>query len=273
MNTYNILLPILYITLVAGVIALIVLLCRRKDDRRFEKVSSLSSFMTSVAAIIIGVVTLSIMKHQEDNERLHNQPVFEVTYETENDENGVPCKEDYLISIVEGKIRGLSGIKETTFLEVRYFNPSWSEKTYQVKTWAIADYFDQVITPQLTKNKVGVLAYSKALDNNLSYMNELGTAIKEYADNSKTKLYLTVRPLHYFEIEYTDIYGAKQKKYICVNHEIDESELKQIKEETVNYYESSDIVGVKNGSISALSIERIMQTLFPDDFNNSQTIN
>lgn len=54
MNSFTFLLSVLVFTLVTGIIALIVLIARKKDNKRFEKVSALATFIASVGSIVMG---------------------------------------------------------------------------------------------------------------------------------------------------------------------------------------------------------------------------
>ena len=75
MNT-TLLLSILLCALSTGVIAFITLLSKKKDDNRFEKITAIATFLTSITTIVVGIATISVAKHQEDIERLQNQPLF-----------------------------------------------------------------------------------------------------------------------------------------------------------------------------------------------------
>ena len=71
----TILLTILICTLLAGIVAFVALLARKSDKARFDKITAIATFIASIATVVVGIVTIRVMAHEEERDKLEHQPL------------------------------------------------------------------------------------------------------------------------------------------------------------------------------------------------------
>ena len=169
MNT-TLLLSILLCALSTGVIAFITLLSKKKDDYRFEKITAIATFLTSITTIVVGIATISVAKHQEDVERLQNQPLYRVSikpiWSSEKEQN---ITEEYIVVNEGKKTKNKTAVNNYTFLEINYSNINEPSKSI-TKIIPYDHYFGANV---YTNNLDGTIQYSNYSGNNLERFGEL----------------------------------------------------------------------------------------------------
>ena len=205
MNT-TLLLSILFCALSTGIIAFITLLSKKKDDSRFEKITAIATFLTSITTIVVGIATISVAKYQENMDRLQNQPIFTVKINSLwSSEKGKNTNEEYLVTNEGKKTKNKTTIKNYTFLEINYTNTK--DLSNITKIIPYTHYFGVNI---LTNNLDGTIQYSNSSSNNLERFAKLYFETLHYGE-THPNISVNIRKLHYFDIEYTDIYGDSHR--------------------------------------------------------------
>lgn len=205
MNT-TLLLSILFCALSTGVIAFITLLSKKKDDSRFEKITAIATFLTSITTIVVGIATISVAKHQENMDRLQNQPIYTVKinslWSSEKEQN---INEEYLVTNEGKKTKTKTTIMNYTFLEINYTNTK--DHTNITKLIPYNHYFGANI---ITNNLDGTIQYSNYSSNNLERFGKLYFETLHYGE-AHPDISINIRKIHYFVIDYTDIYGDSHR--------------------------------------------------------------
>ncbi len=203
--SHTVLLAVLFCSLAAGIIALFVLLTNKKDNKRFEKITAIASFMTSIATIVVGIVTITVMKHEEDNTKLQFQPLLSISYEKHDNSLGQYTNEEYTVTNVGYKMKNRPTIICSSYLRVTYYNPSM---TKSVTKYCPIEHFFNV--PECTGSLDGIIAFSSHSGNNYEYLDRLYSEVLEYP-MTHHGVVLFIEDTHYFDIFYTDIYGDQHR--------------------------------------------------------------
>lgn len=223
MNT-TLLLSILLCALSTGVIAFITLLSKKKDDNRFEKITAIATFLTSITTIVVGIATISVAKHQEDIERLQNQPLYSVSIKPQwSSEKGQNINEEYIVVNEGKKAKNKTAVSNYTFLEIIYSDLSESSKSV-TKIIPYDHYFGANVH---TNNLDGTIQYSYYSGNNLERFGELYKETIKYG-KEHPRISVNIRKIHYFVIEYTDIYGDNHRIVKTEESETDPEKLDEV---------------------------------------------
>ena len=222
MNT-TLLLSILFCALSTGLIAFITLLSKKKDDSRFEKITAIATFLTSITTIVVGIATISVAKHQEDMERLQNQPIFSVKinslWSSEKEQN---INEEYLVTNEGKKTKNKTTVTSYSFLEINYTNTKVFSNITKIIPYA--HYFGANV---LTNNLDGTIQYSNYSSNNLERFGKLYFETIHYGE-THSDISVNIRKLHYFVIDYTDIFGDSHRIVKTETSDIDPDEFVEI---------------------------------------------
>lgn len=222
MNT-TLLLSILFCALSTGIIAFITLLSKKKDDSRFEKTTAIATFLTSITTIVVGIATISVAKHQENMDRLQNQPLFTVKitpqWSSEKEQN---INEEYIVTNEGKKTKNKTTVTNYTFLEINYTNTKVFSNITKIIPYD--HYFGANI---LTNNLDGTIQYSNYSSNNLERFGKLYFETLHYGD-THTDTSVNIRKLHYFVIDYTDIYGDNHRIVKTDNSDVDPDKFDEI---------------------------------------------
>lgn len=259
MNTVSYLLPVLFSTLVCGIIGLIVLISRKKDDARYEKIAAIATFMASISTIVVGIITVKVMMRQEESERLRNQPLYAVHIgQNYSSEKGLYDNEEYVVSNEGNKTRSKTTVSCESILEINYDDNNTNK--HITKYLHLNDYFGASVP---TGNLEGTVQYSVYSGNN----NEL--FVKFYKEclayeGTHPMVYVEVQLKHYFIMEYVDIYGEKHTVVSTKDSEIDEESFSTILEQA-----DKESIG-KHLSIKSLDLDEIIETYFKEELKDAK---
>lgn len=220
MNT-TLLLSILFCALSTGIIAFITLLSKKKDDSRFEKITAIATFLTSITTIVVGIATISVAKYQENIDRLQNQPLFTVKLTPQwSPEKGQNVNEEYLVTNEGKKTKTKTTVTNYTFLEINY-TKDFSNVT---KIIPYLHYFGANI---LTNNLDGTIQYSNFSSNNLERFAKLYFETLHYGE-AHPDININIRKIHYFVIDYTDIFGDNHRIVKTEDSDVDPDKFNEI---------------------------------------------
>lgn len=254
MNSFTFLLSVLVFTLVTGIIALIVLIARKKDNKRFEKVSALATFIASVGSIVIGIITVTVMKHQEEAELLHSQPLYSVHFELNySQEKQKFDNQEYVLTNEGAKTRSKTDVHYNSIIEISYYNQEHGEVL--TKYCPLDYYFGAAFT---TGNLDGTIEYSAYSGNNNELFYDFYMEALRYSETHPGKS-VAVKKTHYFTFEYTDIFGERHTVVKNENSEVDAEQFALI-------LKKADLdCGGKSFSINHLNLEEILEICFKDE--------
>lgn len=219
MNT-SLLFTVLLCAMSTGIIAFITLLSKKKDENRFEKITAIATFLTSITTIAVGIATISVAKHQESMEKLQNQPLFSVNINSnQSPENDNFVNEEYIVINEGKKAKSKTSITLNSYLEINYTDNSDPSNYKNItKLIPLINYFGATI---YTNNFDGTIQYSLHSKNNLERFVELHKETLKYGE-LHPGIYIDIRKKHYFEIDYTDIYGDHHRIFKTEESEIDQ---------------------------------------------------
>lgn len=223
MNT-SLLISILICALSTGIIAFIILMSKKKDDNRFDKITAIATFLTALTTIIVGIATISVAKHQENMERIQNQPLFKVSINPHySDEKERFINEEYLVVNEGEKTKSKTNVRVLTFLEFNYIDTNANAKTI-TKIIPYDFYFGPNI---VTNNLDGTIQYSSYSTNNLERYVTLYDKTLNYG-KTHPGISINIRKIHYFDIDYMDIYGDSHRIIKTEDSEVDPEKLDEI---------------------------------------------
>lgn len=260
MNT-TLLLSILFCALSTGIIAFITLVSKKKDDNRFEKITAIATFLTSITTIVVGIATISVAKHQENMDRLQNQPLFTVTLNSQwSSEKEQYTNEEYLVANEGKKTKNKTTVKHYSFLEINYTNTKYYSNTTKIIPYI--HYFGANI---VTNNLDGTIQYSNFSSNNLErYVNIYFETI-QYGE-AHPGISVNIRKLHYFVINYTDIYGESHRIVKTEDSDVDPDEFDEIIKKAQKDSGDSSI----DADDANINLDSIVQTFFAEDSSSIQ---
>ena len=251
MSLYSLLLPVLFCSLICGVIALITLSAKKKDDKRYEKISAIATFMAAVGSIVVGIITVTVMKHQEDAERLLNQPLFAVHVGLNySQDKQLYDNEEYVIENVGYKTRSKTDVNHYSIIEVSRFDNAVGKVV--TKYCLMNNYFGASFT---TGNLDGTVEYSSYSKNNNELFFNLYSETLHYGE-THPGVYVDVKKKHYFVLVYTDIYGDIHTIVKNEDKDVDPDQFKDILKRT-----NTDCGG-RSFDIQKLNLDVIMETCF-----------
>ncbi len=252
----TLLLTILFCALSTGIIAFVTLLSKKKDDGRFEKMTAIATFLTSITTIIVGIATISVAKHQEDMDRLQNQPIFTIKIISEwSSEKEQNINEEYLVSNEGKKTKTKTTITNYDFLEINYTNT----KDYSniTKIVPYLHYFGKNIH---TNNLDGTIQYSNYSSNNLERFAKVYNEAHNYGEKHPG-ISVNIRKLHFFVIDYTDIYGDSYRIVKTENSDVDAETFDEITGKAKNDSGERSI----DADDSNINLDFILQTYFKQE--------
>ena len=119
----------------------IVMLIKKKDNSCFNTISAITSFVTAISSIIVGIATVNALSFQEINERLHNQPLYMVSFDKHfSHEKRMYDNEEFSIENVGKKTKGQTSVDVFSFLVVEYTNQRKIDHT-KTRYCKVDDYF------------------------------------------------------------------------------------------------------------------------------------
>lgn len=252
MNT-TLLLSILFCALSTGIIAFITLLSKKKDDSRFEKITAIATFLTSITTIVVGIATISVAKYQENMDRLQNQPIFTVKINSQwSSEKEQNINEEYLVTNEGKKTKNKTTVTNYTFLEINYTNTKIFSNITKIIPYA--HYFGANV---LTNNLDGTIQYSNYSSNNLERFGKLYFETLHYGE-THPNISVNIRKLHYFVIDYTDIYGDGHRIVKTENSDVDPDKFDEITSRVQKDSGDSSI----DADDSNITLDSIVQTYF-----------
>ncbi len=255
------LLSILFCALSTGIIAFITLLSKKKDDGRFEKITAIATFLTSITTIVVGIATISVAKHQENMERLQNQPVFTVTLNSQRSpEKEQIINEEYFVTNEGKKTKSKSSVTSYTFLEINYTNTKDYSNTTKIIPYT--HYFGANI---LTNNLDGTIQYSNYSGNNLERFGKIYLETLHYGE-AHPDISVNIRKLHYFVIDYTDIYGDCHRIVKTEDSDVDPEKFDDIVSRAKKDSGDSPI----DSDDSNITLDSIVQTYFVEETRSVQ---
>jgi len=248
----SLLITILFCALASGIIALFVLIPKKRGDERYDKITAIATFMTAVATIIVGISTVSVTKHEEERDKLQNQPLYLVKIDQQySSEKSLFDNEEYSISNIGKKTKSKTDVQVYSFIEISYTDVK-NHASPIIKLLPLSNYFGASF---YTNNLDGLIKYSLYSGNNLErYVSFYNDALRYHESHSE--IYVLVRKYHYFVLEYVDLFGEKHK---IVKTEENEVEPKQF--EAMLKRANSDAPGI-NLDLNSLDIDSIVETLF-----------
>lgn len=245
---------VLYCTLILGIAMFIVMLFKKKDNSRLTTISAITSFVTAMSSLIVGIATLNALSFQERSERLQNQPLYMVSLDKHfSQEKGVYDNEEFLIENVGKKTKGQTNVDVFSFLVIEYSNQRKLDPT-KTRYCKVDDYFGFRVP---SGSYDGDILHSLQSGENNEKYNELYWATLEY-QQKHPDVFVAVNMVHFFRMNYTDIYGDSHTVVKKGNIEVDEKQL-------------IDVLGNMPGvtySILKLNLEKILEDCFPEDILN-----
>lgn len=163
--------------------------------------------------------------------------------------------EEYSIINEGKKIKEKADVRHYSFLEVSYMSTHQSIVT---RFFPIDDYFGANF---YTENLDGTIVYSGYSGNNNELFHNLYLETISY-NQEHPGINIMVEKKHFFEINYTDIYGEQHTIVKTENHEIDPKRLAEIRTKA-----GVDAKG-KTFSIKNPNLNEILNICFPEQFNN-----
>ena len=254
MNSFTVLLSVLIATLTTGIIALIVLVARKKDDKRFDKVTALATFIASIGSIVVGMVTVTVMNRQEKAELQRSQPLYAVHIDLNySQEKQLYDNQEYVVTNEGPKTRSQTDVQYKTILEVTYYDYKRGEAL--IKLCPLNNYFGAGFKTGNLDGKIKYSAYSG--NNNELFFNFYMEALKYSEDHPGISV--SVKKMHYFTMVYTDIYGERHTVVKSEDSEVDAEQYAVILKKA-----DSDCGG-KSFDINHLNSDDILATCFSDE--------
>lgn len=249
----TLLLSILFCALSTGIIAFITLLSKKKDDSRFEKITAIATFLTSITTIVVGIATISVAKYQENIDRLQNQPLFTITLNSKwSPEKEQNINEEYLVANEGKKTKTRTTVTNYTFLEINCTNTK--DFSNVTKIIPYTHYFGANI---LTNNLDGTIQYSNYSGNNLERFAKIYFETLHYGE-TYPDISINIRKIHYFVIDYTDIYGNNHRIVKTEDSNVDPDKFDEIINKAKK--DSGDIS--IDADDSNINLDSIVQTYF-----------
>ena len=250
------LLTILICTLSAGLIAFFVLLPRKKDSNRFDKITAIATFMASVATIIVGIATIRVMTYEEERDKIQNQPLFRVRTDLNySQEKSFYDNEEFTVINEGEKTKSRSDVHHDCFLEISYTDMNTHQATI-TRYCPLSYYFGARI---VTGNLDGTIIYSVQSGNNNELFYNLYMDALKYGENHPG-IVLLIEKQDYFTIDYTDVFGENHTVVKKEDVEVDINRLLEIRRKA-----EIDANG-KSFSIQHLDLNEILETCLPEVF-------
>lgn len=245
---------VLYVTLSLGIVMFLVMLFKKKNNSCFNIISAITSFVTAISSLIVGIATVNALSFQERTERLQNQPLYMVRFDRHFSQvKNVYDNEEFSIENVGKKTKGQTSVDVFSFLVIEYTNQRKIDHT-KTRYCKVDDYFGFRVPSGSYDGEI--LRSLQSGENNEKYQ-ELYWATLDY-QQQYPGVFVAVNMVHFFRMSYTDIYGDSHTIVKKGNIEVEEKQL-------------IDVLGNTPGvtySILKLNLEKILEDCFPEDFSN-----
>lgn len=244
---------VLFFVLLVVVIAFFVLVAWPGNDYNFNKFAAIATLAASISSAVVGIATVKVMTYEEKRDRLQNQPLYSVKIEV----NGQTAdNEEFSVDSFGKSAKGRTLVHHYCFLEITYTDTG-KNKLPVTKYCPLIQYFG---CHHETGNLEGSIVYSSLSgDNNKRYFHFYNDSI-EYQSNHPG-VYLNIQKRHFFEMEYTDIFGVRQTVVKDEkNFEVDVIRLAEVQRE------AQIDAGGKSFSILKLDLDEVLQACFPEEF-------
>lgn len=244
------LLYILFATLLVGIVMFVIMLLRKKDNSRFDKITAIASFIAAVSTIIVGMATIRVMTYEEERDKLQKQPLYSVSIIPHySQEKSFWDNEEFVITNEGEKTKSRTEAHRYSFIVISYTNTNKHEAT-KTRYCSINDYFGANF---ITGNLDGIVVRSDYSGNNNELFNIIYREALDFTENHPG-VSLLVDKEHYFTMEYTDIFGESHTVVKKGDVEVDAKQLNMVRQEADN----------NSFSIRHLDLNEILKSCLPE---------
>lgn len=259
MNTHFLLI-ILSIALISSIVAVVMLLFRKKDENRYHGITAIATVLTSICTVIVGIATISSTSKAVEREILQRQPLYTVHLRLNDiDRDSFYENEEYLILNEGEKTMEKTDVTPYSFLEITYFNMN-NQATCITKLCPLNRYFGANF---VTGNLEGMVQYSSYSGNNNECFYRLYQDALKYGEE-EPGVSIMIEKKQFFLIEYKDIFGDKHQ---VVKQDTSEADIKKLTE--VRNQAERD-AGGKSFDVFNLNLSEILATCFPEVLSNNK---